>query len=114
DLTEALSWQQKAAAAGNASAQSTIGNMYYNGLGVSKDDTTAVTWWKQAAEHGDSEAACSMSYAYKMGFGGLPKDYVQAEKWHIVYKLHPKTNCFEDSEIVAVMTPEQRMEALRL
>jgi TPR repeat protein len=49
-------WKQ-AAAQGIADAQSDLGCLYYQGLGVPKDVALGVALWKQAAAGGSKEAA---------------------------------------------------------
>ena len=50
---EALRWIQKAAEQGHVAAQNTLGAMYLEGEGVSKDYEEAMKWIKKAAEQGD-------------------------------------------------------------
>ncbi|MBQ6664232.1 MAG: SEL1-like repeat protein [Synergistaceae bacterium] len=47
---------QKATALDLARAQYNIGYMYFNGLGVLKDNEEAIDWFKKAAEQGDEGA----------------------------------------------------------
>jgi TPR repeat protein len=73
DLTEAIKWYREAkkqgqytddkiaaaeqfAAAehGDSKSQYLLGEIYYSGKGVSKDETEAVKWLKKAADQGDS------------------------------------------------------------
>ena len=53
DYAEALKWYRKAAEQGYPLAQSNLGGMYANGLGVAQDYTEAVDWYRKAAEQDD-------------------------------------------------------------
>lgn len=50
----ALRWFSLAAKAGHPGAEAQFGQMLYNGIGGSPDQSTALTWVKSAADHGDS------------------------------------------------------------
>ena len=71
---------KKKAEAGDAVAQNTLGNMYYNGEGVPKDTAEAVKWWRKAADQGDANAQTILGWMYERG-EGVPKDDVEAVKW---------------------------------
>ena len=57
-----------------------VGNMYYNGDGVSPDYLEALRWFKQAAEKGNVVAMQYVSIMYKEGIG-VRKNNVEAAKW---------------------------------
>jgi len=66
DYAQAAYWYLKAAVAiddyGSAElAQSRLGHMYENGLGVPKDLDQAVHWYRKAAEHGNEAAKAAFS-----------------------------------------------------
>ena len=65
---------------GNAVAQLTLGFMYANGQGVSRDDTEAAKWYGMAAEQGHVGAQLSLGIIYANGKGVL-EDMIQAYKW---------------------------------
>ena len=56
DYREAMSWFLKAAEQGNTLAQSAIGLMYQNGLGVKKDNKEAMKWYLKASQQAPSQA----------------------------------------------------------
>ena len=62
---------------GNASAQSDLGFMYDNGLGVPEDDAEAVRWYRLAAEQGNALAQDKLGFAYAWG-EGLPENDAEA------------------------------------
>ena len=45
---------------GNSDAQNNLGNMYYEGRGVRKDEQEAVRWIKKAARQGNKAAIKSL------------------------------------------------------
>ena len=58
-----------AAEQGDAKAQSNLGLMYDQGLGVSQDYAEAVRWFRLAAEQGDAGAQCQLGAMYATGKG---------------------------------------------
>ncbi|MFB2579186.1 tetratricopeptide repeat protein [Acinetobacter sp. c2-A9] len=71
----------KKAQAGDAEAQNTIGDGYYEGNGIEQDYEKAFEWYKKAADKGHLEAMNSLAYMYENGDVG-DADIVQAEKWY--------------------------------
>ena len=55
--------------------------MYKEGQGVSRDDTTAVKWYKLAAEQGDAYAQQSLGWMNETGRGTL-QDHIRAHMWY--------------------------------
>jgi TPR repeat protein len=66
---------------GNAQAQSRIGWMKWNGIGVKPDVADAVKWYRKAANRGDAKAEFNLGMMYWWGMGSVPKDYAEAAKW---------------------------------
>lgn len=83
----ALSQMEKAAAQGDAGAQSNLGALYYAGAGVPKDLTKAAKLFRQAAEQGLGGAQNNLGLMYENG-EGVPRDYGEAVKW---YRLASKS-----------------------
>lgn len=50
DYPEAVKWFEKSAAQGNAEAMNKLGECYYNGFGVDKDEKESATWDQKAIE----------------------------------------------------------------
>jgi TPR repeat protein len=69
------------AANGNAEAQCILGDSYYDGQGVPKDDAQAALWWRKAAEQGLADAQNNLGASYDNG-EGVPQDYAQAAFWY--------------------------------
>jgi uncharacterized protein len=61
-------------------AQTYIGYMYQNGLGVPRDYAVAASWLNQAAERGEPTAQFLLGLLFDKGYG-VPQDWVQAEVW---------------------------------
>ena len=111
---ESIADLRKKAAAGDAEAQTTLGERYHKGRGVRKNHKEAVKWYHKAAEQGDAAGQYNLGLMYRIG-RGVPKDYVAAYAW---YRLAAYSGMKEGSrsrEIIAKeMTPEQIAEAQEL
>ena len=68
------------AEAGDAEAQTDLGFMYANGLGVPQDYTEALKWYRKAAIQGYTKAQYALGAMYANGIG-VPQDYVQSYAW---------------------------------
>jgi hypothetical protein len=79
DCKSALAIWRDAAQQGNADAQYQLGAMYWNGLGVTKNDGEAVQWLRRAADQGLAVAQYDLGVAYRDGRGVAKNetDYVQ-------------------------------------
>jgi uncharacterized protein len=51
DYYEAIKWYTRAAIQGNSEAQSRLGTIYRDGLGVEKNDISSEYWFQKAAKH---------------------------------------------------------------
>jgi TPR repeat protein len=67
DNQKAREWYEKAAEQGNADAQCSLGQMYYEGIVVKRDYQKAREWWEKAAEQGDSKAQQRLGWMIIMG-----------------------------------------------
>ncbi len=66
---------------GDADAQSNLGDMYYEGRSVPKDEAEAMKWLRKAAEQGHAFAQFNLGVMYEFG-RGVPKDEAEAAKWY--------------------------------
>ena len=87
---------RKVAEQGDVKAQLELGNCYYNGNGVNKDEAEAEKWWRKAAEQGNKDAVeqfrklaeqGNVAAQYNLGKcyyngNGANKDEVEAAKWY--------------------------------
>lgn len=65
---------------GSATAQTYIGYMYQNGLGVPRNYEVAAGWHNEAARQGTPTAQFLLGLLFDKGYG-VPQDWVQAEMW---------------------------------
>lgn len=70
-------WYQKAAAKGDTSAPLLLGNAYYNGEGIPKNEKNAFQWYQKAAEY-NSTAQFMSGWMYYKGIGILQDDKMSA------------------------------------
>jgi uncharacterized protein len=66
---------------GNVAAQTNIGVMYYQGVGVTQDYKEAVKWYKMAAAQGYAEAEYNLGVTFAEGKGSR-QDYREAKVWY--------------------------------
>ncbi len=77
DYAMARAWYEKAAAQGNADAQTGLGI----GLGVAQDFAQARAWFEKAAAQGNANAQTGLGILYHNG-QGVTQDYGQARAWY--------------------------------
>jgi TPR repeat protein len=81
DYAEAMRWYREAADQGNAQAQSNIGVLYENGLGVAQDDVEAGRWYGKAADQGNASSQNNVGRLFEKGHD-YAKAYVEAMGWY--------------------------------
>jgi len=64
-----------------AKAQTGLGSAYFNGQGVTKNETEAVKWYRMAAEQGYAPGQHGVGLCYARG-RGVPEDDEEAVKWY--------------------------------
>ncbi len=72
---------RKVAEKGHPVAQYKLGNSFFHGKGVAKDDTEALVWYKKAADQGYIIAQYNLGVIYQTGNGAI-KDYFKALDWY--------------------------------
>ncbi len=80
DEQQAAHWLSRAAEAGNAYAQMTVGDLYAAGTGVPRDLRQAALWRNRAAEQGNAAAQAKLGEMFLKG-EGVSRDDRQAERW---------------------------------
>lgn len=70
----------KKAQGGDAAAQYSLGNCYFYGFGVAKDQREAVKWLKKSAEQGYTPAQNDLGHCYYSG-AGVERNKAEADKW---------------------------------
>lgn len=88
---EAFKYISEAAELDFAFAQYLVGQMYYQGQGVPKNDAAAFKWTRLAAEQGYAEAQSSLGLMYESG-EGVPQSDIDAVKW---YRLASEQSFFK-------------------
>ncbi len=81
DYGEALDRWQPLADGGLGAAQLGLGVLYFDGLGIDRDDEVAAQWFTRAAEAGNAEAQFNLGRMYFAG-RGLTQDYDKARQWY--------------------------------
>jgi TPR repeat protein len=75
-----LQMLQAQATQGITEAQTTLGHLYDNGLGVPQDYAKAAQWYEKAAVQGDMKAQYHLGALYENG-RGVPQDHAKARLW---------------------------------
>jgi uncharacterized protein len=83
DYATALSLWRSLADQGDASAQSSLGFMYGNGVGVPENDVEAVKWYRQAADQGFLGGQYNLGVMYAKG-EGVPENDAEAVRWFLL------------------------------
>jgi TPR repeat protein len=79
DYQLAMQWYKKASDQKSERAESNIGYLYENGLGVARDYTQAASWYQVAATAGFPRAAFHLGSLYDLGHG-VPHDAAKARE----------------------------------
>ena len=99
---------------GDAVAQTSLGKLYSEGLGVPQDYKTAVKWYTLSAEQGVAVAQINLGLMYALGQGVI-QDYVYAHMWGNLAASNGSENGGKLRDIVAKkMTRTQIAEAQKL
>ena len=81
DVTELpIAALRELAEAGDAEAQTELGERYEHGHGVEQDYGVAVSWFRQAAERGHASGQAALGFLYATGHG-VVQDFAEALRW---------------------------------
>lgn len=80
DKNKAAKWLHTAAEKGYAPAQKNLGEMYVEGMGVTKDPQKGIFWLKKAAAQNSAGAIYALGRIYQTGDKGI-RNEEEAEKW---------------------------------
>ncbi len=80
DAAQILAEATVLAEQGDAKMQYLVGNIYYAGDVIAKDDATAVAWFWKSAQQGYAEAQVALGNCYMEG-AGVREDATQAATW---------------------------------
>ncbi|MBS0287914.1 MAG: sel1 repeat family protein [Proteobacteria bacterium] len=93
DTHESIYWYQKAAELNNPLAQARLGDIYFNGQGVTQNYTKAFHWYLRAANQGVPESQFSVAECYEKG-RGVQQNYQLAFEWYIKAAEHGNVSAF--------------------
>jgi TPR repeat protein len=71
----------KDARQGDPRAQTSVGNLYYLGLGTRRDYAAALRWYYEAARQSHAPALLNIGHLYKQGLG-VKQDVMRAFAWY--------------------------------
>ena len=81
DVTELhIAALRELADAGDAEAQTELGERYEHGRGAAQDDRAAVSWFRRAAEQGHPPGQAALGFMYATG-RGVAQDHAEAVHW---------------------------------
>lgn len=80
DFAKAAGWYRRLAQSGDARAQTSLGLMYAQGYGVTKNPAEAHRWWSFAAAQNDPGAQFNLGLSYVRG-EGVAADPTLAARW---------------------------------
>ena len=81
DVTELpIAALRELAEAGDAEAQTELGERYEDGRGVGRDYAVAVSWFQRAAEQGHAPGQAALGFMYDTG-RGVEQDDAEAVRW---------------------------------
>lgn len=80
DYKNALKHFEPLAELGNAKAQSNLGFMYGQGIGVPQDFNLSIDWFKKAAAQNNTDAQHNLGIIHGNGLG-VPQDHFLAYLW---------------------------------
>ena len=81
DYKTALKIWQPLAEKGNAEAQVNLGMMYYEGDGITKNETESLKWFRKAADQGNADAQHTVGLMYESG-KGVKQSFDDAFSWY--------------------------------
>lgn len=115
DLGSALAVWMPQAQAGDAEAQTMIGELFERGMGIEPDYQAAALWYRRAADQGFSRAQVNLGNLFERGLG-VPRDPIQALTWYRRAAGLPEAVELESVPDVAPLLADRdrRIEALSL
>lgn len=106
DLQSALRIWMQAAQAGDAEAQTNVGEIYERGMGVDPDYAAAAQWYQKAADQGYARAIFNLGTLYEQG-QGVEKDGLKA------LNLYRQAWGVPEDNIIFTSAANEQQEALR-
>ena len=79
DPVATIRWYKRAESLGDIDATYHLGDLHFQGLGVTADVKASMSFWKKASDAGHAEAACSLGFLYMSGV--VPADEKKMLQW---------------------------------
>ena len=113
-MKEARFWLESAAKQNNRTAQFFLGDIYFDGTGVTQDFQEAAHWWQQAAEAGYTSAQYALGFLYAQG-KGVTQNSITAHMWFNLAAAAGNNDAGKARDTIArQMSPNNITEAQRL
>ncbi|MGI1679495.1 MAG: caspase family protein [Cellvibrionaceae bacterium] len=106
DYRSALKVWLPQAEAGDAEAQTYVGEIFERGLGQVSDYVAAASWYTKAADQGFTRAQINLGYLYEKGLG-VDKNVATALNWY------RKASGLNDDQLVYSSDADQALDELR-
>ena len=101
---------REAANDGDPAAQTSLGNLYYLGMGTERDYLAAVNWYFAAAKQRHAPAQLNLGHMYQQGLGVI-QDPVRAFAW---YNMSDKTGNPEAELYLGQVTSEWTLSPMMI
>ncbi len=111
---DALAILRPLADAGNARAQTRLGDAYLQGQGIPRDDAAAGRWYEKAALQGETGAQVKLAAMYVSGNGVLHNNNLAYVWYGTAARLGSGPAKAEQEKIGALLQPAERAQADKL
>jgi len=113
-FADALTILRPLADAGNARAQTRLGDAYMEGRGIPRDDAAAGRWYEKAALQGETGAQVKLAAMYVNGNGVLRNNNLAYVWFGTAARLGSGPAKLEQDKIAALLQPAERAQADKL
>lgn len=113
DDVEAIKWARLSAEKGDAQGEGLLALILAEQPTAPKDDVEAAKWARLSAEQDHNGGQFVLGAMYSMGRGGLPRDYIEADKWYILSGRTNPAVANTRKPLEALMSKEDIAEANR-
>jgi serine/threonine protein kinase/TPR repeat protein len=113
-FADALAILRPLADAGNAPAQTRLGDAYLQGQGIPRDDAAAGRWYEKAALQGETGAQVKLAAMYVSGNGVLQNNNLAYVWYGTAARLGSGPAKVEQEKIGALLQPAERAQADKL
>ena len=113
-FADALAMLRPLADAGNARAQTRLGDAYVEGRGIPRDDAAASRWYEKAALQGETGAQVKLAAMYVNGNGVLRNNNLAYVWFGTAARLGSAPAKIEQERIAALLQPAERAQADKL